>query len=135
QGLLPAPAPPQAAAAALSLHDALPISMARGGIFDQLGGGFHRYATDARWLVPHFEKKAYDNGPLLSLYARAAEALSDPELRETADGIISYYRDVAPALLDEGGFPASQEAHFGSDNDGDYWTWTREEVHDPHGGE
>lgn len=110
-------------------------AMARGGIFDQLGGGFHRYATDARWLVPHFEKMAYDNGPLLSLYARAAEALSDPELRETAEGIISYYRDVAPALLDEGGFPASQDADFGFDNDGDYWTWTREEVHDALGGD
>ncbi len=110
-------------------------AMANGGIYDQLGGGFHRYATDLRWLVPHFEKMAYDNGPLLSLYARAAEALSDPHLRKTAEGIIAHYQDVAPVLRDEGGFPASQDADFGYDNDGDYWTWTREEVRDALGGD
>src|SRR5690606_31643857 len=104
-------------------------------IYDQLGGGFHRYATDARWLVPHFEKMAYDNGPLHSLYARAAEALSDPRLRETAEGIIAHYHDIAPVLRDEGGFPASQDADFGYDNDGDYWTWTREELRDALGGD
>jgi len=110
-------------------------AMANGGVYDQLGGGFHRYATDARWLVPHFEKMAYDNGPLLSLYARAAQALSDPRLREAAEGIIAHYQDIAPVLRDEGGFPASQDADFGYDNDGDYWTWTREEVRDALGGD
>ncbi len=103
-------------------------TMARGGIHDQLGGGFHRYATDARWLIPHFEKMAYDNGPLLASYARAAAALEDSLLRETASGIVAHYADVAPALREAGGFPASQDADFGFDNDGDYWTWTIDEV-------
>jgi uncharacterized protein YyaL (SSP411 family) len=56
-------------------------AMARGGIFDQLGGGFHRYSTDARWLVPHFEKMLYDNGQLLRVYANAYRLTGDAELR------------------------------------------------------
>ncbi|HSH45305.1 MAG TPA: DUF255 domain-containing protein, partial [Longimicrobiales bacterium] len=84
------------------------LAMARGGIHDHLGGGFHRYATDARWLIPHFEKMAYDNGPLLAAYAQAA-ALDDgagsDELRQAARGIVAMYRDVAPDLLAAGGFP------------------------------
>ena len=103
-------------------------AMARGGIYDQLGGGFHRYATDARWLVPHFEKMAYDNGVLLAAYARAAVVLDDPLLRNAAEGTIAHYVDVAPELRARGGFPASQDADFGFDNDGDYWTWTDAEV-------
>jgi hypothetical protein len=103
-------------------------AMARGGIHDQLGGGFHRYATDARWLIPHFEKMAYDNGPLLATYARAFAVLDSSLYDEVVDGIIGHYRDIAPALVDEGGFPASQDADFGFDNDGDYWTWTEEEL-------
>ena len=103
-------------------------AMARGGIHDQLGGGFHRYATDARWLVPHFEKMAYDNGPLLSCYARAYAATGAERFRRVADGIIAHYREVAPALLERGGFPASQDADVGPDDDGDYWTWTEAEL-------
>ncbi len=103
-------------------------AMGRGGIFDQLGGGFHRYATDARWIIPHFEKMAYDNGPLLASYAAAASALSDPFFAEVASGIVQHYVDVAPALLAEGGFPASQDADFSATDDGDYWTWTEAEV-------
>jgi hypothetical protein len=103
-------------------------AMARGGICDQLGGGFHRYATDARWLVPHFEKMAYDNGVLLAAYARAAAAYDDPLMRRAAHGIIAHYTDVAPELRAQGGFPASQDADFGYDNDGDYWTWTAADV-------
>lgn len=103
-------------------------AMARGGIYDQIGGGFHRYATDARWLVPHFEKMAYDNGVLLSAYARAAVTYDDAVMRAAAEGIIAHYMDVAPDLRVRGGFPASQDADFGFDNDGDYWTWSAEEV-------
>ncbi|HEX9106755.1 MAG TPA: thioredoxin domain-containing protein [Longimicrobiales bacterium] len=102
--------------------------MARGGIHDQLGGGFHRYATDARWLVPHFEKMAYDNGPLLEAYARAAAVTGDEALRRVAEGIVAYYGDVAPQLLAAGGFPASQDADIAGEDDGDYWTWTEEEI-------
>src|SRR5690606_22927521 len=71
-------------------------AMARGGIHDQLGGGFHRYTTDARWRIPHFEKMAYDNGPLLAVYARAAAAYESPLYREVAARVAGYYRDVAP---------------------------------------
>ncbi|MEJ2216066.1 MAG: thioredoxin domain-containing protein [Gemmatimonadota bacterium] len=103
-------------------------AMGRGGVYDQLGGGFHRYATDARWLIPHFEKMAYDNGTLLALYARAASVLDEPFWVAIACGILDYYRDVAPGLVDAGGFPASQDADVGEDDDGDYWTWTLDEV-------
>lgn len=103
-------------------------AMARGGIVDQLGGGFHRYSTDARWIVPHFEKMAADNGVLARTYARAFPAFNEPILAETVDGILAHPRDIAPALVEAGGFPASQDADYGSDNDGDYWTWTHAEV-------
>lgn len=102
-------------------------AMARGGIYDQLGGGFHRYATDARWLVPHFEKMAYDNGPLLEVYARAFAATGDLLYREIAEGIVSHYDDVAADVLAQGGFPASQDADHSPNDDGDYWTWTADE--------
>jgi uncharacterized protein len=109
------------------LHETLD-AMARGGIHDQLGGGFHRYATDARWLVPHFEKMAYDNGPLLATYARAFAVFDAPLWDEVIDGILAHYRDIAPALVEAGGFPASQDADHSPDDDGDYWTWTTGEL-------
>ena len=82
--------------------------MARGGIYDHLGGGFCRYATDRKWIIPHFEKMLYDNGQLLSLYADAL-AIGPDELfartaRETADWLL---RDMQhPA----GGFYAAVDA-------------------------
>lgn len=103
-------------------------AMGRGGIYDQLGGGFHRYATDARWIIPHFEKMAYDNGVLLATYARAYAATGDEDLAGIASGVVDYYADVAPALASAGGFPASQDADVGPDDDGDYWTWTVDEI-------
>jgi uncharacterized protein YyaL (SSP411 family) len=104
--------------------------MARGGIYDHLGGGFHRYSVDARWLVPHFEKMAYDNGPLLGVYARAAAVHGEPLYRRVAEGIVAYYREVAPELGETGGYPASQDADVGPADDGSYWTWTRGEIED-----
>ena len=103
-------------------------AMACGGIHDHLGGAFHRYSTDAEWLVPHFEKMAADNGALLEAYARAYAVFRDPLYRAAAEGIVAYYREVAPALREAGGFPASQDADVGPHDDGDYWTWTREEI-------
>jgi uncharacterized protein YyaL (SSP411 family) len=105
------------------------VAMARGGIYDQLGGGFHRYSTDLRWIIPHFEKMAYDNGVLLEGYAQAYAAVGGAHLRDAAAGIVAHYVDVAPVLVQAGGFPASQDADVGND-DGDYWTWTLPEVHD-----
>jgi uncharacterized protein YyaL (SSP411 family) len=71
---------------------------------------------------------AYDNGPLLGTCAAAATSLDEPFLAAIVDGIIAHYPDVAPDLVAEGGFPASQDADFGFDNDGDYWTWTIDEL-------
>jgi uncharacterized protein YyaL (SSP411 family) len=106
------------------------LAMGRGGIYDQLGGGFHRYTTDARWIIPHFEKMAYDNGVLLETYARAAVALDNSFFGEVANGIVGNYRDIAPELVTAGGFPASQDADHSPDDDGDYWTWTQREIRD-----
>ena len=105
-------------------------AMARGGVYDQLGGGFHRYSVDARWIVPHFEKMSYDNGPLLEVSARAAVAYDNDVVRGAARGIVEHYRDIAAALLELGGFPASQDADHSPDDDGDYWTWTVDELQD-----
>ena len=110
-------------------------AMGRGGIHDQLGGGFHRYATDARWLIPHFEKMAYDNGVLLETYARAYAVWGDPFYAEVAEGIVDYYRDVAAELVAAGGFPASQDADVSPQDDGGYWTWTLAEVEAALGGD
>ena len=101
--------------------------MARGGVYDQIGGGFHRYSTDARWVVPHFEKMAYDNSALLENYTHAYMLTGDPFFREVAEGIVRW---VGATLSDPdcGGFYASQDADVGPDDDGDYFTWTLEEL-------
>ncbi len=102
-------------------------AMVSGGIHDHLGGGFHRYSTDARWIIPHFEKMAYDNGLLMEVLARAGDALEDDRFSAAAAAVAGYYRDIAGGLREAGGFPASQDADIG-DDDGDYWTWTEAEV-------
>jgi hypothetical protein len=101
--------------------------MARGGVHDQLGGGFHRYSVDERWCVPHFEKMSYDNAELLRLYLHAYAALGVPRYREVAEGIVAWCGDVL-ADRARGGFGASQDADVGLHDDGDYFTWTPEEA-------
>jgi hypothetical protein len=99
--------------------------MGRGGVYDQLGGGFHRYAVDERWRVPHFEKMAYDNAGLLLNYLRAYQLTGKPFFRGIAEGILSFVENV---LSDpQGGFHASQDADYSLEDDGDYFTWTLEE--------
>ena len=100
--------------------------MGRGGVYDQLGGGFHRYSVDRRWIVPHFEKMSYDNAELLRAYLEAFIAFGGEEYAGVARGIIRWVREVAsdPA----GGYAASQDADVGLDDDGDYFTWTRDEA-------
>ena len=100
--------------------------MAYGGIYDQLGGGFHRYAIDAHWSVPHFEKLGAYNGLLLGNYARAFRATGFPLFREIAAGMFAYLFHV---LSDRelGGFYNAQDADAGANDDGRYWTWTQEE--------
>ncbi len=101
--------------------------MARGGVYDQLGGGFHRYSVDEKWIVPHFEKMSYDNSELLKNYLHAYQATGIPLFRETAEGIIRYVTEVA-SDGERGGFYASQDADIDMHDDGDYFTWTLEEV-------
>ena len=100
--------------------------MARGGIYDQLAGGFHRYSVDARWIVPHFEKMSYDNSELLKAYLDAHALFGNEEYAEVARGIVRWVREV---MADpKGGYAASQDADVGLDDDGDYFTWTRDEA-------
>jgi uncharacterized protein len=101
--------------------------MAQGGVYDQLAGGFHRYSVDERWLVPHFEKMSYDNSELLKNYLHGYQVTDRPLFRETAEGIIAWTNEV---LSDQksGGFYGSQDADQTLDDDGDYFTWTVDEV-------
>src|SRR5687767_2083031 len=101
-------------------------AMSRGGIYDQLGGGFHRYSVDARWLIPHFEKMSYDNSELLKAYLDAHAMFGTEEYAEVARGIVHWVREVASGP--ETGYAASQDADVGLDDDGDYFTWTRDEA-------
>ncbi len=100
--------------------------MGRGGVYDQLGGGFHRYSVDRRWIVPHFEKMAYDNAELLRCYVEAHVAFGNEEYARVAQGIIAWVRDTASDP--DGGYAASQDADVGLNDDGDYFTWTRDEA-------
>jgi uncharacterized protein len=101
--------------------------MARGGIRDHLGGGFHRYAVDEQWIIPHFEKLVYDNAQLLSVYCSAYAAFRTPLFAEVAQGIVSWVFEV---LSDpsRAAFFSSQDADVSFGDDGDYWTWTPEEA-------
>lgn len=102
-------------------------AIARGGVHDHVGGGFHRYSVDARWHVPHFEKMGYDNAALLALYSNAWALTGREEFatiaRRTAGWIDSTLGDP-----DGQGFYSSQDADIGPEDDGDYFTWTVEEV-------
>jgi hypothetical protein len=101
--------------------------MARGGVYDQLAGGFHRYSVDERWVVPHFEKMLYDNAGLLANYVHAFQTFVDPEFAATARDILRWMNEGL-SDQDRGGFYASQDADISLDDDGDYFTWTRDEA-------
>jgi uncharacterized protein len=101
--------------------------MSRGGIYDHLAGGFHRYSVDEHWVVPHFEKMAYDNSELLKNYVHAYQTLVQPEAARVAREIIRWI-DEWLSDRERGGFYASQDADFSLDDDGDYFTWTLDEA-------
>ncbi|GGH10334.1 thioredoxin domain-containing protein [Silvibacterium dinghuense] len=101
--------------------------MAQGGVYDQLAGGFHRYSVDERWVVPHFEKMLYDNAGLLGNYAHAFQTFVDPEYARVAQDILRWL-DTTMTDRERGGFYASQDADINLDDDGDYFTWTRDEA-------
>jgi uncharacterized protein YyaL (SSP411 family) len=99
--------------------------MARGGMYDQLGGGFHRYSTDARWLVPHFEKMLYDNALLVPVYLSAGERLARPQDLRVARECLEWCRRE---MLDEGGaFWSTQDADT-EGVEGKYFVWTPEQL-------
>ena len=101
------------------------LAIANGGIHDQVGGGFHRYSTDRRWLVPHFEKMLYDNAQLAGLYVAALDRTGQPAYRAVAEGIFSYVLSVMTDPL--GPFFSAQDAETDA-IEGKYYVWSAAEV-------
>jgi uncharacterized protein YyaL (SSP411 family) len=99
--------------------------MAEGGLFDQLGGGFCRYSTDAQWLIPHFEKMLYDNGPLLRLYAQAWQLSGEPLFREVCEATAGWLMREMQAS--DGGYFSSMDADSEGE-EGRFYVWQRDEV-------
>jgi uncharacterized protein YyaL (SSP411 family) len=101
--------------------------MSRGGVYDQLAGGFHRYSVDERWVVPHFEKMLYDNTELLRNYLHAYQSFVQPEFANIAKEIVNWL-DASMTDRVNGGFYGSQDADINLEDDGDYFTWTKAEA-------
>jgi uncharacterized protein len=101
--------------------------MAGGGIFDQLGGGFHRYTVDSKWLVPHFEKMLYDNAQLSLVYLHAYQVTRNPVYRQIVEDTLDYV--IREMCSPAGGFYSSQDADVDGE-EGTYYLWTRREVED-----
>jgi uncharacterized protein len=99
--------------------------MANGGMYDQIGGGFHRYSTDARWLVPHFEKMLYDNALLSRLYLHFFQVSGEQQARETAEGILDYV--LREMTHPEGGFYSTQDADS-EGHEGKFFVWDFQEI-------
>jgi uncharacterized protein YyaL (SSP411 family) len=106
--------------------------MAKGGIYDQLGGGFHRYSVDGYWLVPHFEKMLYDNAQLLRTYLHAWQVTQRPLYHRVLDETIDYV--LREMTSPEGGFYSTQDADS-EGHEGKFFVWTPQEIEallDPH---
>jgi hypothetical protein len=99
--------------------------MANGGIYDQLGGGFHRYSTDSKWLVPHFEKMLYDNALMPVVYAEAYQITKDPKFLEVVNQTLSYV--LREMTSPDGGFFSAQDADSQGE-EGKYYVWTKKDI-------
>jgi uncharacterized protein YyaL (SSP411 family) len=102
-------------------------AMAAGGIFDQLGGGFHRYATDRKWNIPHFEKMTYDNAMLAALYCEGYQITGKQLYRQVAEATFGFL--LAEMQGGSGGFYSSLDADSGG-REGAFYTWRRAEIMD-----
>ncbi|MCY4567019.1 MAG: DUF255 domain-containing protein [Candidatus Poribacteria bacterium] len=99
--------------------------MAYGGMYDQIGGGFHRYSVDAKWLVPHFEKMLYDNAQLAKVYLHTYQLTQEDRYRRIAEEIFSFiFREMTAP---EGGFYAALDAETDAE-EGKYYVWTADEI-------
>jgi len=101
------------------------MKMAQGGIYDHLGGGFHRYSVDAKWLVPHFEKMLYDNAQLVRIYAQAYTLTKNPLFQNVVNESCGYL--LREMLHSEGGFYATQDADSEGE-EGKFFVWTLAEI-------
>jgi len=100
-------------------------AMARGGMYDQLGGGFHRYSVDDHWLVPHFEKMLYDNAQLARVYLHAWQVTGEPFYRTITEETLDYV--VREMTSPEGGFYSTQDADSEGE-EGKFFVWTPDEI-------
>jgi len=99
--------------------------MAKGGIFDQIGGGFHRYSTDARWLVPHFEKMLYDNALLPIVYSEAYQITKDPFFENVVKKTLDYV--IREMTSSDGTFFSAQDADTNGE-EGQTFVWKKQEI-------
>jgi hypothetical protein len=100
-------------------------NMAHGGIYDHLGGGFHRYSVDEKWLVPHFEKMLYDNAQLVRSYAQVYQITGDLECKRVVEETVGYL--LREMLQPEGGFYSTQDADSEGE-EGKFFVWTPDEI-------
>jgi len=118
-------AKPELAATAKKMLFSSCEKMSLGGMYDHLGGGFHRYSVDRYWAIPHFEKMLYDNGQLAAVYSAAYEIDPKPELKRTVEGILEFVQTEMTSP--EGGFYSALDAESDGE-EGKYYRWTKEEI-------
>src|SRR5262245_41534602 len=111
---------PYAKAVSLTLH-----RMAEGGMYDQVGGGFHRYSTERTWTVPHFEKMLYDNGQLAELYSEAFRVDPDPLYKRTVAGMLAFVKRELTSP--DGAFYSALDADSNG-KEGEFYVWTADEI-------